>query len=161
MRITVSFLLLILALTAVSQDYRTLCNNGIKHIADRNYKQATECFKKATELSSSEHERTYAYANLAYSQQMCGELGKALKSYNTAIGNDTDKVALMLQRANMKNAIANSAVVRLFSNRFSAVSSIIMKLVSCSASSSLAFIVLFGLLVELPKNKVAFPVFYH
>ena len=67
----------------------------------------------------------------------------------------------MLQRANMKNAIANSALVRLFSNRFSAVTSIIMKLVSCSASSSLAFIVLFGILVELPKNKVAFPVFYH
>lgn len=101
MRIFFSILLLTLTFTAFSQDYRTLCNNGIKNIADRKYKEATNCFKKATELSSSEQEKTYAYANLAYSQQMCGELEKALKSYNTAIGNDKDKIALMLQRANI------------------------------------------------------------
>lgn len=101
MRITLSILLFILTLTAVSQDYRTLCNNGIKHIADRNYKEATKCFIKATELSNSEQEKTYAYANLAYSQQMCGELDNALSSYNKAIGDDKDKIALMLQRANI------------------------------------------------------------
>ena len=90
-----------LALTTIAQDYRTYCNNGIKHISDRNYKKATECFRKATELSNSEQEKTYAYANLAYSQQMCGELNNALESYNTAIGDDKDKIALMLQRANI------------------------------------------------------------
>ena len=101
MRISVSILLLIVTLTAIAQDYRTLCNEGIKHIADRKYREAASSFKKATELSNSEQEKTYAYANLAYSQQMCGDLEKALKSYNIAIGDDTDKIALMLQRANI------------------------------------------------------------
>ena len=32
MRISVSILLLIVTLTAIAQDYRTLCNEGIKHI---------------------------------------------------------------------------------------------------------------------------------
>ena len=80
MKFSLSILLLIFALTAVSQDYRTLCNDGIKHISERNYIKASESFKKATELSSSEQEKTYAYANLAYSYQMSGELNKALES---------------------------------------------------------------------------------
>ena len=101
MRISVSILLLIVTLTAIAQDYRALCNEGIKHIADRKYREAASSFQKATELNNSEQEKTYAYANLAYSQQMCGELEKALKSYNIAIGDDTDKIALMLQRANI------------------------------------------------------------
>ncbi len=101
MRITVSFLLLIITFVAYSQEYRTLCNDGIKHIADREYKAAATCFRKAAEQSSTEQEKTYAYANLAYSQQMCGELHKALRSYNTAIGDDNSKIALMLQRANI------------------------------------------------------------
>ena len=101
MRIFFSTLLLALTMSLFAQDFRTLCNSGIKHIADRNYKKATECFMKATELGENEQELTYAYANLAYSQQMCGELDKALKSYNTAIGNDNSKIALMLQRANI------------------------------------------------------------
>ena len=101
MRITVSILLLIVSLTAIAQDYRTLCNEGIKHIADRKYKEAALSFQKASKLSNNEQEKTYAYANLAYSQQMCGEFEKALASYDMAIGDDTDKIALMLQRANI------------------------------------------------------------
>lgn len=101
MRYTIIILLLILAQTVSSQVFRTLCSDGIKHIANRNYKEAAECFQKATEQSSNEQERTYAFANLAYSQQMCGDLRKALKSYNSAIGNDMNRTALMSQRANI------------------------------------------------------------
>ncbi len=101
MRYTVIILLLILTQTVSSQIFRTLCNDGIKHISNRDYKEAAACFQKAAEQSSTEQERTYAFANLAYSQQMCGELQKALKSYNIAIGENCDKVALMLQRANI------------------------------------------------------------
>ena len=101
MRITITFLLLAIVQIATSQDYRTLCNDGIKHIADGRYIEATECFHKATKLSGNDSEKTYAYANLAYSQQMCGELHKALASYNMAIGDDKEKIALMLQRANI------------------------------------------------------------
>lgn len=101
MRYTVIILMLVLTQAVSSQIFRTLCNDGIKHIANRNYKDATVCFQKATEQSSTEQERTYAFANLAYSQQMSGELHKALKSYNEAIGEKYDKIALMLQRANI------------------------------------------------------------
>lgn len=101
MRYTVLILLLVLTQTLSSQIFRTLCNDGIKHITNRNYKEAVACFQKATEQSSTEQEKTYAFANLAYSQQMCGELQKALKSYSSAIGDDCNKIALMLQRANI------------------------------------------------------------
>lgn len=101
MRNAIIILLLILTQATSAQIYRTLCNDGIKHIANRDYKQATECFLKAVEQSSTEKEKTYAYANLAYSQQMCGDLQKAIKSYDSAIGDDKSKIALILQRANI------------------------------------------------------------
>lgn len=101
MRVIITTLLLITTQAVFSQLFRTLCNDGIKHIAERNYKDAAVCFQKATELSGNKQEKTYAYANLAYSQQMCGEIHNALRSYNTAIGDDSDKIALMLQRANI------------------------------------------------------------
>ena len=101
MRFTLTVLFFVLVQTMSAQVFRTLCNDGIKLIADRKYKEAAECFQKAAEEYSTEQEKTYAYANLAYSQQMCGELQKALKSYNHAIGNDRNKVALMSQRANI------------------------------------------------------------
>lgn len=101
MRYLTIALLLVFTQAVSSQQFRTLCSDGIKHIADRHYDKAAECFRKATELGSTDQERTYAFANLAYSQHMCGDLHKALKSYNSAIGDDTGKIALMLQRANI------------------------------------------------------------
>ena len=76
--------------TLFSQEFRTLCNTGIKDIAGHRYKDAKENFKKAAELASNDKEKIYSYANLAYSQQMCGELADALASYNTAIELDKD-----------------------------------------------------------------------
>ena len=60
----------------------------------------------------------------------------------------------MLQRANIKNAVANIVVAILFSNSGSAVKIIVNRLVSCIVSSCLAFIVGVSLLVEFPVYYV-------
>ena len=101
MKIIVTTLLLFITQVVFSQEFKALCNAGINDITNRNYKEAKENFRKATEISSNDKEKIYSFANLAYSQQMCGELEDALKSYNTAIGLDKEEITLIQQRANI------------------------------------------------------------
>ena len=108
MRITATLLLFFLMYPLFSQEFRTLCNEGIKNIAEHKYKDAVENFRKATEVSSNDNEKIYSYANLAYSQQMCGELEEAISNYNTAIALDKNETTLIQQRANIFMMLGNN-----------------------------------------------------
>ena len=69
----------------------------------------------------------------------------------------------MLQRAKMKNAVANIAVAMRLSKSDSAVTSIVTRLVSCSTNSCLAFMVysLNCRILFIPVDKVVVIVLYY
>lgn len=90
-----------MTLTAVSQNFAELCNEGIKQITNKNYEKAQLLFAEAAATGTTNEEKAYAHANLAYSQQMCGDLVNALRNYNSAISHDSTEIALFLQRANI------------------------------------------------------------
>lgn len=97
MRIFVTILALLLTCNTWAQDFNTLCNSGTAAFEKKEYGKAAELFGKAVLAGKNRNEKTYALANLAYSQQHQGNLQLALESCNKAMelsGNNTQVMML-------------------------------------------------------------------
>ena len=69
MRFKLSIALLLITVAIKSQNYNSICQKGIEYIKNNDYTQAALCFEEAATYSSSNYEKIYALANLAYSYQ--------------------------------------------------------------------------------------------
>jgi tetratricopeptide (TPR) repeat protein len=101
MRAIFSLTLLFIAIAIKAQGYSSICQKGIGYIKENDYVKAVTCFEEAVKNSSSNNERIYALANLAYSYQMLGDLPKALKEYDKALDISPGELTLLQQRANI------------------------------------------------------------
>lgn len=99
MRITSAILAFIFIQSAYSQNFGTLCNDGIESIRKKEYQKAMTHFEKAVIASEDNGEKLYALANLAFSCQMVGKFEKAIDNYSKALLIDKHDITLLQQRA--------------------------------------------------------------
>lgn len=99
MKYIITVISLLFASMATAQEFRTLCNEGIKHLRKQQYEEAAACFKKASAKTTNDNEKVYVHANLAFSYRMYGNLEDALSNYNTALEIEKNETTLLQQRA--------------------------------------------------------------
>lgn len=99
MRITIALMAIMIAKLAYSQNFESLCNEGIRNIGKKDYKNAIINFERASRLSANDSEKVYTYANIAFSYQMAGNMYKALHNYCKALEINGNDITLMQQRA--------------------------------------------------------------
>ncbi len=109
MRGTIFAILLMTTANLMAQSYGSDCKKGTEETQKGNYSEAARYFEKAVTASSSDSEKAFALASLAYAQQMNGEYAKALENYGRAIEIEKENAALLQQRANLNLYLGHAA----------------------------------------------------